>query len=397
MQPEQPEPEPMQLEPQEGAAAAAVAPSAVVHHKLCPGCFSPVALGGGGCNSTACPSCRVAFCYICLRPDCVVVRSHGLCPQGGIDVDAFRAAAQQKSAKTAGAASANIDALAHYQPDAAEAQRLQYFQAPNRPPGMLGYHMLMQHGLLNAPQVPPATHLECLEQALDVVFRPVPENPDQVPQLPVLPPNMPGIDEPGGVEAVEAVVEAVAEAAVAVPMVQQIDLQRRVLDRQHQAAFTQLRTDASATFLAGVLHVANLDLLPSLAELYAAWDTLGHREHDLENDPARPPSQTSQGDADALRVVREARCLEQWLLVDDWLPKTGRVRGRAANDPSITLGTQNIVMAASRISGMLKEKRQEIDGGSSSQVAIGGMLSKDYDYQLLVFRRGLEGELANLM
>ena len=24
------------------------------------------------------------FCYVCLRTDCVVVRSHGTCPQGGV-------------------------------------------------------------------------------------------------------------------------------------------------------------------------------------------------------------------------------------------------------------------------------------------------------------------------
>jgi len=164
------------------------------------------------------------------------------------------------------------------------------------------------------------------------------------------------------------------------------------LDLQHLAALAQLRTDASATFLAGVLQVASLELLPPLAEVCVAWEALGRRDHELENDPARPPSQTSQADAEVLRVLREARCLEQWLLVDEWLPTTGRIRGRTAADPAIMLGTQNIARQAHRISGMLTEKRSESEKGSSSHV--GG---KDYDYQLSVLRRGLEGELAALL
>ena len=50
-----------------------------ISHKVCPGCFQPVKMEGG-CNSTSCPSCHVAFCYICLRTDCVVVQRHGVCP-----------------------------------------------------------------------------------------------------------------------------------------------------------------------------------------------------------------------------------------------------------------------------------------------------------------------------
>ena len=36
------------------------------------------------------------FCYVCLRTDCVVVRSHGTCPQGGVDVAAFLQRAEAK-------------------------------------------------------------------------------------------------------------------------------------------------------------------------------------------------------------------------------------------------------------------------------------------------------------
>ena len=41
------------------------------------------------------------FCYVCLQTDCVVVRSHGTCPQGGVDVAAFLQRAEAKLAARA--------------------------------------------------------------------------------------------------------------------------------------------------------------------------------------------------------------------------------------------------------------------------------------------------------
>ena len=240
-------------------------------HKICPGCCMQVKLEGHACNSTSCPSCKTRFCYICLRPECVVVSSHGACPQGGIDVAAFLAAVQAKSIDGVAAASADIAALANYEPDATEVQRLSY----------------AQHGQLPHVAPPPApSPLECLQRALARI----------------------------GLRGAAA-----------------------RLRRQQEAAIVAAgRAHVGALFLAASLNVANVDLLAPLADASVAWDAI---------DASLKAFTRSADEAEATslgmrQAVQEAMRLEQWLLADEWLSRTPRVRGQDV--PLITIRTQQL-------------------------------------------------------
>ena len=283
---------PVPLEPVDGSQA----------HKICPGCFQPAKLEGGGCNSTQCPSCKVRFCYICLRTDCDVVKNHGKCPQGGIDVAAFLAAAQARNADGAAAASADIAALANYQPDDAEERRLHGAQ----------HHYYDAHddgfpGPRNAREAidalpPPQSPLECLVRSLALV----------------------GFSRGMFFE------EAGRNAATVLR--QQQDL---------EAAGRQ-----GALFLATSLNVNDLGLLAPLERARVAWEAINVRLDALTS--------TSH----AVGAVREALKLEQWLLADEWLSLTGRIRGGPEN-LMITLRRESLADRARDLAGALLAEASE--------------------------------------
>ena len=270
-------------------------------HKICPGCFQPAKLEGGGCNSTQCPTCKVRFCYICLRPHCAVVQNHGKCPQGGIDVAAFLAAAQAQNADGAAAASADIAALANYQPDDAEERRLHgaqhHYDAPDD-----GFP-----GPRNAREAidalpPPQSPLECLVRSLALV----------------------GLSRGMFFEEVGLNVAAV--------MRQQQDL---------EAAGRQ-----GAMFLATSLNVNDLGLLAPLERTRVAWEAIS----------VRLDAFTST--AYEAQAVREAMKLEQWLLADEWLSLTGRVRG-GPDDLMITLRRESLADRTRDLVGVLVAEASE--------------------------------------
>ena len=262
-------------------------------HKICPGCFQPVKLEGGGCNSTQCPDCKARFCYICLRPHCAVVQNHGRCPQGGIDVAAFLAAAEAQNADGAAAASANIAALANYQPDDAEERRLHGAQHHYDDDGLpVPRNAREAVGALPPPQSP----LECLVRSLALV----------------------GFSRGMFFEE--------AGDNVAVVMRQQQDL---------EAAGRQ-----GAMFLATSLNVNDLGLLAPLERTRVAWEAISVR---LE---------AFTSTANEARAVREAMKLEQWLLADEWLSLTGRVRG-GPDDLMITLRRESLADRTRDLVGVL--------------------------------------------
>ena len=270
-------------------------------HKICPGCYQPVKLDGGGCNSTQCPNCKAKFCYICLRPHCAVVQNHGKCPQGGIDVAAFLAAAQAQNADGAAAASADIAALANYQPDDAEERRLHNAQV-HYDPRDDGFP-----GPRNAREAidalpPPQSPLECLVHSLALV----------------------GFSRGMFFEE--------AGPNVAAVMRQQQDL---------EAAGRR-----GAMFLATSLNVNDLGLLAPLERTRVAWEAISVRLEAFIEGVWEPPS------ANEGRAVQEAMKLEQWLLVDEWLSLTGRVRG-GPDDLMITLRRESLADRMHNLEGVL--------------------------------------------
>ena len=266
-------------------------------HKICPGCCMQVKLEGHACNSTSCPSCKTRFCYICLRPECVVVSSHGVCPQGGIDVAAFLAAVLAKSTDGAAAASADIAALANYEPDATEVQRLSY----------------AQHGQLPHVAPPPApSPLECLQRALARI----------------------------GLRGAAA-----------------------RLRRQQEAAIVAAgRAHVGALFLAASLNVADVDLLAPLADASVAWDAI---------DASLKAFTRSADEAEATslgmrQAVQEAMRLEQWLLADECLSRTPRVRGQDVPH-LIALRRQQLSRLTGEVSPLLAEITKDKVEGSSTR------------------------------
>tara|TARA_B100000795_G_scaffold203438_1_gene157074 strand:- start:46 stop:852 length:807 start_codon:yes stop_codon:yes gene_type:complete len=195
-----------------------------------------------------------------------------MCPQGGIDVAAFLAAARAKSADGAAAASAGIAALANYQPDAEEAQRLIYAQDGDQGE--------------EAARPPAQSPLECLVRSLARI----------------------------GVHGAAA-----------------------LLRQQHEAArFEAAAVAVGAVFLAASLNVADVDLLVPLADAGVAWEA-------IDESLKAFTSSVDEAEATSLGVrqtVQEAMRLEQWLLADEWLSRTPRVRGQDV--PLITIRTQQL-------------------------------------------------------
>ena len=277
-------------------------------HKICPGCYMQVKLEGGACNSTSCPGCRTQFCYICLRPGCEVVRSHGKCPQGGIDVAAFLAAVQAKSIDGVAAASADIAALANYEPDATEVQRLSYAQHGQLP------HLGGDYAQLGEEAAPPpgASPLECLVRALASI----------------------------GLHGAAA-----------------------QLRRQQEAATVEAAAGAvGAVFLAASLNIADVDLLVPLADACVAWEA-------IDASLKAFTSSVDEADANSLVVrqaVQEAMRLEQWLLADECLSRTPRVRGQDVPH-LIALRRQQLSRLTGEVRPLLAEiTKDKVEGSSSS-------------------------------
>ncbi|KAL3906109.1 MAG: hypothetical protein SGPRY_010673 [Prymnesium sp.] len=305
-EPLEPPPPPLQLEHD-----AAVSTQC---HKLCPGCLRPVKLEGFGCNSTACPECRTPFCYICLRTDCVVVRSHGACPQGGIDVASFLAAARARNPTIAPAAADDIAALANYEPDVQERERLQHRQIRDRPnPRFIvrNFHMC----------APAHSHLQCLERALAAI-------------------GFGDFDHHRFIE--RWFIDEV--------------FRRQQL---HQAECDSQLKRVSAIFVATSLNLSDLELLPKLEETHTAWEAIRKRSKELVS-VEEALSDLSQ----VLMTLQEALRLEQWLLADAWLSQTGRVRGHGVS--MITFRREMMSDLIQSLSDVLLKVAKERAEGSSS-------------------------------
>ncbi|KAL1529396.1 hypothetical protein AB1Y20_000346 [Prymnesium parvum] len=277
------------------------------HHKLCPGCLLPAKLEGLGCNSTVCPNCSTPFCYICLRTECEVVRSHGVCPQGGIDVAAFLAAALSRSAAAATAAAADIASLASYQPDAQEMARLNQ----------------TQHDRLNN-----------LREAFH--WRRPATSP------------------------LDALVRALTRIGVSMRAGRPRDVDD-LLRAQGQVEREQA-TRVAALFVATNLNLSHLDLLPELERARIAWDGIQKSLDAI----ASIEVVLSDDFFEVLRTTREALRLQQWLLADDWISSTGRVRSQAV--PMIDVLRNELGDHVLSLSIELHKVAKERVEGSSSDV-----------------------------
>lgn len=299
-------------------------------HKLCPGCLRPVKLEGLGCNSTACPECTTRFCYICLRTDCVVVRSHGACPQGGIDVASFLAAARARNPAIAPAAADDIAALANYEPDDQERQRLVGRQI--RDQADTGYMARNFHIRAPAP-----SHLQCLERALTTI---------------------------GFGDFVHH--RVCARRGIGRRLIhERRPIEGRFIDevfrRQqlHQADRDSESKRVAAIFVATSLNLSDLELLPKLKETYTAWEATRQRSKELVS-VEEALSDLSQ----VLMTLQEALRLEQWLLADAWLSQTGRVRGHGVS--MITYRRDMMFDLIRSLSDVLLKVARERAKGSSS-------------------------------
>ena len=174
------------------------------------------------------------------------------------------------------------------------------------------------------------------------------------------------------------------------------------LRRQQKASRERVRTRVAATFVAGSLNLNDVELLESLEQTHRAWKAvvvpsgLPHGDQSVRSVPsyyrredqheratvAEPATArtehpellahaiVSDVEVESVRAVQEATRLECWLLVDDWLSLTGRVR-RRTDDPMIDMRRGSVVVHVQKLNRLLDGLHRPGDsewysGGSSS-------------------------------
>jgi hypothetical protein len=133
-----------------------------------------------------------------------------------------------------------------------------------------------------------------------------------------------------------------------------------VLQEEAQAELRQLSTHVAALFVATSLNLNRLNLLLELERTRLAWQDIQKRLKQM----ARIKAALSEGFPQVLQTIQEAMRLQQWLLVDEWLSRTGRVRTQDINMIAMRrLKMGDLVLA---LSAKLVEAAKERGAGSSS-------------------------------